>query len=298
MPMAASRSIAVPARMPDGPVAHKPRAARSGAASQPRTSAATARRCPSPVRAEKPTTGHLAVDGAPQRRQRARLPRRGRACRAWSRPRAAGSPTCGEEREQLVLLGLEAPPHVDQQRPRRAASRGRGGSPRPAAPSLAAPPRSRPRTRSPGDRRSRSRSLTRKKLSCRVRPGVLLVRARPRRPSSAFRSDDLPTFERPATATSGRRRRRPATRCGRGAEEPGRGDLHRCVRLSLAGLVAGPVEPEAPCSPSAPGARRSRAARPSAATRPAWAPLSLLVCVNVTMRALAVRRRARTCTPT
>src|SRR4029077_8303363 len=49
-----------------------------------------------------------------------------------------------------------------------------------------------------------SRSLTRKKFSCRVRPGVLLVRARARRPSSAFSRDDLPTFDRPATATSGR----------------------------------------------------------------------------------------------
>src|SRR5262249_21119612 len=57
----------------------------------------------------------------------------------------------------------------------------------------------------PGRSASTKRSFTRKKLICRVRPGVPLVRARPRRPRSAFRSDDLPTFERPAIATSGPR---------------------------------------------------------------------------------------------
>src|SRR5262245_60721030 len=36
-----------------------------------------------------------------------------------------------------------------------------------------------------------------------VRPGVLLVRARPLRPSSALIALDLPTLERPAKATSG-----------------------------------------------------------------------------------------------
>src|SRR5580765_488487 len=35
-----------------------------------------------------------------------------------------------------------------------------------------------------------------------VRPGVLLVRARPRRPASALMALDLPTFERPAKAIS------------------------------------------------------------------------------------------------
>src|SRR5688572_18854734 len=47
------------------------------------------------------------------------------------------------------------------------------------------------------------RSFSRKKLSCRVRPGVPLARASPRRPTSALMSDDFPTFERPAIATSG-----------------------------------------------------------------------------------------------
>src|SRR5947209_13196596 len=36
-----------------------------------------------------------------------------------------------------------------------------------------------------------------------VHPGVLLVRARPRRPARALMALDLPTFERPANATSG-----------------------------------------------------------------------------------------------
>src|ERR1051326_8294776 len=36
-----------------------------------------------------------------------------------------------------------------------------------------------------------------------VRPGVLLVRARPRLPRSALIALDLPTFERPAKAISG-----------------------------------------------------------------------------------------------
>src|SRR5262245_26883200 len=36
-----------------------------------------------------------------------------------------------------------------------------------------------------------------------VRPGVLLVRARPRRPASALMALDLPTLERPAKAISG-----------------------------------------------------------------------------------------------
>src|SRR5262247_3456277 len=36
-----------------------------------------------------------------------------------------------------------------------------------------------------------------------VRPGVLLVRARPLRPSSALMALDLPTLERPANAISG-----------------------------------------------------------------------------------------------
>src|SRR5208282_4372539 len=41
-----------------------------------------------------------------------------------------------------------------------------------------------------------------KKLSARVRPGVLLVRARPLTPVSALISELLPTLERPAIATS------------------------------------------------------------------------------------------------
>src|SRR3546814_5407344 len=44
---------------------------------------------------------------------------------------------------------------------------------------------------------------TSKKFSSCVRPGVTEVRASALRPVSAFRSDDLPTFERPANATSG-----------------------------------------------------------------------------------------------
>ena len=47
-------------------------------------------------------------------------------------------------------------------------------------------------------------AVTRKKLSSWVRPGVWLTRARPLRPSKPFRSEDLPTFDRPAKATSGR----------------------------------------------------------------------------------------------
>src|SRR5262245_36416650 len=41
-----------------------------------------------------------------------------------------------------------------------------------------------------------------KKISSRVRPGVLDVRARTRRPVSALIRLDLPTLERPANATS------------------------------------------------------------------------------------------------
>ena len=40
-------------------------------------------------------------------------------------------------------------------------------------------------------------------MSSCVRPGVFDVRARPERPVSALMSEDLPTFERPAKATSG-----------------------------------------------------------------------------------------------
>jgi len=43
-----------------------------------------------------------------------------------------------------------------------------------------------------------------KKFSCWVRPGVELVRARPRRPTMRLIADDLPTLERPANATSGK----------------------------------------------------------------------------------------------
>ena len=42
----------------------------------------------------------------------------------------------------------------------------------------------------------------RKKLSCCVRPGVFEVRARVLRPVSALTRLDLPTFDRPAKATS------------------------------------------------------------------------------------------------
>src|SRR6185437_15459477 len=41
-----------------------------------------------------------------------------------------------------------------------------------------------------------------KKLISRVRPGVLLVRASPWRPTIALMALDLPAFERPAKATS------------------------------------------------------------------------------------------------
>src|SRR6185437_2872485 len=41
-----------------------------------------------------------------------------------------------------------------------------------------------------------------KKLISRVRPGVLLVRASPWRPTIALMALDLPAFERPANATS------------------------------------------------------------------------------------------------
>src|SRR6478735_4091452 len=44
---------------------------------------------------------------------------------------------------------------------------------------------------------------TSKKLSSWVRPGVFDVRASALRFVSAFNSDDLPTFDRPANATSG-----------------------------------------------------------------------------------------------
>src|SRR6185436_14241826 len=47
-----------------------------------------------------------------------------------------------------------------------------------------------------------SRSATRSKHSWRVRPGVLLVRARLRRPASALIKLDLPTFDLPANASS------------------------------------------------------------------------------------------------
>src|SRR3546814_7812656 len=50
--------------------------------------------------------------------------------------------------------------------------------------------------------RKRSGSPTSKKLSSCVRPGVLDVRASPLRLVSAFSSDDLPTLDRPAKATS------------------------------------------------------------------------------------------------
>ncbi len=46
--------------------------------------------------------------------------------------------------------------------------------------------------------------MIRKKLMRRVRPGVLLVTASPFRPTSRLRSDDFPTLDRPAKATSGR----------------------------------------------------------------------------------------------
>jgi hypothetical protein len=48
-----------------------------------------------------------------------------------------------------------------------------------------------------------SGSPTSKKLSSCVRPGVFEVRASALRFASALSSDDLPTFERPANATSG-----------------------------------------------------------------------------------------------
>src|SRR6187200_1385907 len=48
----------------------------------------------------------------------------------------------------------------------------------------------------------------RKKLMDCVRPGVELVRAKPFTPSRLFITLDLPTFERPRKATSGRLSRR------------------------------------------------------------------------------------------
>jgi hypothetical protein len=45
--------------------------------------------------------------------------------------------------------------------------------------------------------------LTLKKLISRVRPGVLLTRANAFRRTSRFSSDDFPTLDRPANATSG-----------------------------------------------------------------------------------------------
>src|ERR1700712_3671978 len=51
--------------------------------------------------------------------------------------------------------------------------------------------------------RNASGSPTSKKLSSCVRPGVFDVRARLLRLVSALSSDDLPTFDRPANATSG-----------------------------------------------------------------------------------------------
>src|SRR5690348_5572473 len=47
-------------------------------------------------------------------------------------------------------------------------------------------------------------SSTRKKLSVCVRPGVELVRAKPRELVSALSKLDLPMFERPQNAISGR----------------------------------------------------------------------------------------------
>ena len=71
----------------------------------------------------------------------------------------------------------------------------------------------RPRTRTSPSIRRRSRSRAcrpasalparSKKISSCVRPGVWEVRARPPRPVNALISDDLPTLERPAKATSG-----------------------------------------------------------------------------------------------
>ena len=60
---------------------------------------------------------------------------------------------------------------------------------------------------------------TSKKFSSCVRPGVFEVRARPLRLASAFNSEDLPTFERPAKATSGTTGRGEVLELGRRLEE-------------------------------------------------------------------------------
>src|SRR3954464_15821370 len=92
-----------------------------------------------------------------------------------------------------------------------------------------------------------------------VRPGVLLVRASARRPASALMALDLPTFERPAKATSGgpgggRSAMRPAARRNTACAKPvirrrgiliksrlsirGSQGMKRAVALAAAMLVA------------------------------------------------------------
>src|SRR6266540_5278036 len=63
-----------------------------------------------------------------------------------------------------------------------------------------------------------------------VRPGVLLVRARCFRPASALMALDLPTFERPAKASSG------GPAAGRSAARPAARQNTACEKTFMMGL--------------------------------------------------------------
>src|SRR5713101_4842994 len=63
-----------------------------------------------------------------------------------------------------------------------------------------------------------------------VRPGVLLVRARCFRPASALMALDLPTFERPAKASSG------GPAAGRSAARPAARQNTACEKTFMVGL--------------------------------------------------------------
>ena len=124
------------------------------------------------------------------------------ACRSWSRARAP------ESRARPGSRAADAPPpraRAGRRRSarRRRARRGCRGSSRPAAATPRAPSATPWRSRSRAGRRARAGRRSPKKFSCCVRPGVELVRARPRRPTIRLIADDLPTLERPANATSG-----------------------------------------------------------------------------------------------
>ena len=100
-----------------------------------------------------------------------------------------------------------------------------------------------------------NRRFTSKKLISFVRPGVWLTRANALRRTSLLIRLDLPTFERPANATSGM--------VGSGRQPPGAAippmnSSERMMSGSVVSVISGPAAPERryrlPCCPS-PAAR-------------------------------------------